>query len=290
MTDDRERSWWLPNEGLLAFGCELRFRHPVELGGDQWETLLALLNEASKPEPLTQYYVARERTVSRLRTFSGTLTLSRALRRGGVWRVGLAVAGASSSLANENVPNSASAVLSFVESSAEPRLASIRTNRFVSPQVAVPSAILRALQDMFMLRGEATGHIHASYDSGYVMNETWSIYAGRFQPRFPQEDTGARAQRLAPFRAAHDPRVFGAYWGTFLSASQVEALGGVLRVQREAPVAVVEVLDGGAMYLQLAPVPEPITTPAMREGLPKLEAYLAPISVPVPYFQHTASD
>jgi hypothetical protein len=279
-----------PNAGMIVVGCEIRCRPADELSVDRWERLLALLNRACAPEPLVQYSVKRAETISRLRPFAGVSTLSRVLKRGGVAHVALEGAGASMSLADSNVPNHASAVLTFSDMAPNPRLSAVRLGRFVSPSAPLMSTFLRSIQEIFTDLGEATGQIHVSWETAYARNETSAVYSWSSDTPYADENCEARVERLAPYRAANDLRVFGAYWGTLLNPSQVEALGGVLQVPREAPVALTEVLDGGAMYLQLTPVPEPISTPTMRAGLPQLETYLAPISVPVPYFRVGANE
>jgi hypothetical protein len=279
-----------PNAGMIVVGCEIRCRPTEALSADRWEDILGLLNRACAPEPLVQYSVKRATTISRLRPFAGVSTLSRILKRGGVVHVALEGGGAGMSLADSNVTNHASAVLTFNDTAPNPGLSAVRLGRFVSPSAPLMSTFLRSIHEIFTGLGQATGQIHVSWETAYARNETSAVYSWSSDTPYADENTEARVERLAPYRAANDLRVFGAYWGTLVNPAQVEALGGVLQVQREAPVAITEVLDGGAMYLQLTPAPEPISTPTMRAGLPRLETYLAPISVPVPYFRTGAKE
>jgi hypothetical protein len=69
--------------------------------------------------------------------------------------------------------------------------------------------------------------------------------------------------------------VHGYYWGTFLSETHVERLGGVARVRAEAPVALVEQLDQ-LTYLQLTERVDDTPESSLRA----LRAFLEPLLPP----------
>ena len=269
---------------VLYLGAEIRLGAPVAPDLVAWRDILRLLDEASTPGPLGMYFTVRNERVAGYREFRGLDALIRILKRPGLVRLGLSAAGARTSLPVEQVPDFAEAMFCFMPDQNRNELCAISTSRRLPANGEFLASTLAALVAVFERCIDATGHIHVSNDAAYVRNETTALYSRYSKPRYPGEATDARSEQLKPYRAANDPRVFGAYWGTFLNAEQVEALGGVRQVLATAPVAHTEVLDGGAMYLQLTDTPEPITTPRMRAALPLLEAYLAPISVPVRYF------
>lgn len=101
------------------------------------------------------------------------------------------------------------------------------------------------------------------------------------------EDTNDRVRQLENVRSAIGARLRGTYWATLLGREMVAELGGAERIIREAPVHSVESFGDGALYLQLTPEPEPITTPAMQTGLLALEQFLRPVLVPLPLYWAT---
>lgn len=241
-----------------------------------------MLGEFARPRALAYYATVTASSVTRLREFRGLSTLQRILRRADVQGVILSVESGSYSF--NAVEHAVDGWLRFCPAVDSPMLCKLSVRRFV-PDSATPRLhIVDAARALFTHVDGVSGHLHVSHDSVYVSAEIEDLPSYPMTPRWPEEATYTRVRQLEPFRQQRDPRVFGAYWGTMLSAAHVETLGGVRRVQAEAPVALAEVLDGGAMYLQATPTPEPITTPGMQEVLPKLEAYLTPVRVPVTYF------
>ncbi len=100
------------------------------------------------------------------------------------------------------------------------------------------------------------------------------------------EDTSDRLRRVQEFRESIGDIIAGAYWGLMIDKSLVAKLGGLARIQREAPVHAVEELAAGAVLLQATPRPMLLTDPELQRVLPALEAYLDPISAPIgPFFR-----
>jgi hypothetical protein len=220
--------------------------------------------------------------VSRQRPFHGVSTIARVLGRPKTTRVILSVE--SSSLGIHDTANGSFAILELGVSTDRRVVTELSFSTLLRRHARSMPEIRDALTSLFTHTTGVRGHVHVSSDWTYVSSETDRHVAYPMDPLWPEEATYTRIRQVAPYREQRDLRVLGAYWGTLLGAAHVETLGGVRRVQAEAPVAVVEVLDGGAMYLQATPDPEPLTTAAMQHVLPKLEAYLAPVRVPVTYF------
>jgi hypothetical protein len=167
--------------------------------------------------------------------------------------------------------------------------------------------ILRGLKAMLVELDAPSSYVHVSTDRSLVQSElgfqpisthrpppvrrsNGSVDAQAAQEwlnwKHP-EDTNDRVRELAQVRSLVGPRLRGTYWGTFLGREMVDELGGAERVRREAPVHLVESFGDGALYLQLTPEPEPITTPAMQTGLLALEQFLLPVLVPLPPYWAT---
>ncbi|WP_396213868.1 type VI immunity family protein [Gemmatimonas sp.] len=163
------------------------------------------------------------------------------------------------------------------------------------------------MRALFKLLDAPCGYLHVSTDHGLALSELgFERIMGRRPPEDTQpdgaraqdvggsvirynhpEDTNDRVEQLAEIRSLVGPRLRGTYWGTFLGREMVDELGGAERITREAPVHLVESFGDGALYLQLTPVPEPITTPAMQTGLIALEQFLQPVLVPLPPYWAT---
>jgi hypothetical protein len=160
-------------------------------------------------------------------------------------------------------------------------------------------AFIHALRALFELLDSPCGYLHVSTDDGLALaergfqaimgrrpTETAQDHAGSIYYTHP-EDTNDRVEQLARVRSLVGSRLRGTYWGTFLGRDMVDELGGAERITREAPVHLVEPFGDGALYLQLTPEPEPITTPAMQTGLLALEQFLLPVLVPLPPYWAT---
>lgn len=172
---------------------------------------------------------------------------------------------------------------------------------------AETDAFIDALRALFVLLDAPCGYLHVSTDHGLALSELgFERIMGRRPPDAAQpdggrapdvggsvirynhpEDTNDRVDQLAQVRSLVGPRLRGTYWGTFLGRDMVDELGGAERIRGEAPVHLVEPFGDGALYLQLTPEPEPITTSAMQAGLLALEQFLQPVLVPLPPFWAT---
>jgi len=75
----------------------------------------------------------------------------------------------------------------------------------------------------------------------------------------------------------------GYYWGNFLSADHIRALGGAERVVREAPCHLIETLAPGLMYLQLTPSVEEFDDQQLAELGEFLSPCLPAVSDEYPY-------
>jgi hypothetical protein len=168
-------------------------------------------------------------------------------------------------------------------------------------------AFIVALRALFKLLDAPCGYLHVSTDHGLALSELgFERIMGRRPPESTQpdghrtpdasgsiirynhpEDTNDRVEQLAEIRSLVGPHLRGTYWGTFLGREMVDELGGAERITREAPVHLIEPFGDGALYLQLTPEPEPITTPAMQTGLLALEQFLQPVLVPLPPYWAT---
>jgi|JI8StandDraft_2_1071088.scaffolds.fasta_scaffold28660_2 hypothetical protein len=168
-------------------------------------------------------------------------------------------------------------------------------------------AFVDALRALFELLDAPCGYLLVSTDHGLALSELgFERIMGRRPPEATQpdgpstpdvsgsiiryhhpEDTNDRVEQLVEVRSLVGPRLRGTYWGTFIGREMVDELGGADRVRREAPVHLVEPFGDGALCLQLTPVPEPITTPAMQSGLLALEQFLQPVLVPLPPYWAT---
>lgn len=168
-------------------------------------------------------------------------------------------------------------------------------------------SFINALRALFELLDAPCGYLHLSTDHGLALSELgFERIMGRRPPEASQsdgarttdvggsviryshpEDTNDRVEQLAEVRSLVGGRLRGTYWGTFLGREMVDELGGAERITREAPVHLVEPFGDGALYLQLTPSPEPITTPAMQAGLLALEQFLQPVLVPLPLYWAT---
>lgn len=271
-------------QSRLAIGLDIRIDPPARPTPEHWAETLRLLDVVTQPRPLAHYFTVTPTTVSPPREFSGVSTLLRVLRRANVQSVGLSVE-RGSSYSIDSIQDGAEARLHFVAGDAGKGFTKMNLRRFVPSNTTSLSDVIAAMCTVFTHVNGISGHAHVSHDMTYVGSETLGYPSYPMTPRWPAEATYTRIRQLEPFRMQHDRRVLGAYWGTLLGPEHVATLGGVRRVQKEAPVARIELLEGGAMYLQATPIPEPITTPAMQLVLPKLEAYLTPVRVPVPYFE-----
>ena len=166
---------------------------------------------------------------------------------------------------------------------------------------------ITALQRVFSLLNAPSGYVHATSEWTFAVSETGFVAVSPTRPEPPsrpdgtwdpdvarawlmwkhEEDTNERVRAVADVRSQVGPRLRGTYWGTFLGREMVAELGGAERITREAPVHLVESFGDGALYLQLTPSPEPITTPAMHTGLLALEQFLQPVLVPLPLYWAT---
>jgi hypothetical protein len=166
---------------------------------------------------------------------------------------------------------------------------------------------ITALQRVFSLLNAPSGYVHATSEWTFAVSETGFVAVSPTRPEPPsrpdgtwdpdvarawlmwkhEEDTNERVRAVAEVRSQVGPRLRGTYWGTFLGRDMVDELGGAERITREAPVHLVEPFGDGALYLQLTPEPEPITTPAMQTGLLALEQFLQPVLVPLPPYWAT---
>lgn len=168
-------------------------------------------------------------------------------------------------------------------------------------------AFITALQRVFSSVDASSGHVHVTSEWTLAISEAGfqavapalptppSRPDGTLEPAAAREwlmwkhdeDTNDRVQALARVRSTVGPRLRGTYWGSLLGREMVDELGGAVRIMREAPVHLVEPFGDGALYLQLTPEPEPITTPAMQTGLLALERFLQPVLVPLPPYWAT---
>lgn len=167
-------------------------------------------------------------------------------------------------------------------------------------------AFLTGLQRVFSLVNAPSGHVHIATEWTLALSETGFQAVAPHRPTSRseqdgsvdsfshswllwkhEEDTNDRVEALTRVRSAVGARLRGTYWGTFLGREMVAELGGAERIMREAPVHLVEPFGDGALYLQLTPEPEPITTPAMQTGLLALEQFLQPVLVPLPPYWAT---
>jgi hypothetical protein len=151
---------------------------------------------------------------------------------------------------------------------------------------------LSGLKQLYALIDAPSGYVHVSTDHVLAMGELDFQPMSVLRPdgllnQKHSEDTNDRIRQLAQVRSLVGPRLRGTYWGTFLGREMVAELGGAERITREAPVHLVESFGDGALYLQLTPEPEPITTPAMQTGLLALEQFLQPVLVPLPLYWAT---
>ncbi|MBI5027086.1 MAG: hypothetical protein HZC12_10260 [Nitrospirae bacterium] len=71
-----------------------------------------------------------------------------------------------------------------------------------------------------------------------------------------------------------------AYWGNFLNVNHIIKLGGIKKVQKEAPAFLVEELPGGGGYIQLTESFLDFGKSGFKEKLMKLDKYFAPIILP----------
>lgn len=192
--------------------------------------------------------------------------------------------------------------VSYRRPSVENFLQSVSLSRSIGP--GDTARLLGGVKELFRLLDAPSGYIHVATDQTLVQGELGFTSMGPARPLLERkadgaagpavdldwlnwkhpEDTNDRIEQLALVRSQVGPRLRGTYWGTFLGRELVDELGGESRIAREAPVAVVESLDGGGMYLQLTPSPEPITTPVMQRGLVALERFLEPVLVPTPLY------
>lgn len=102
----------------------------------------------------------------------------------------------------------------------------------------------------------------------------------------PEEYIFDRSERLSFHRARFGEIIAGANWGVMIDRVLVDQLGGLSRVQREAPVYRVTELAAGAVFMQATARPMPLTDLELQRVLPEFEAYLEPISAPIgPYFR-----
>jgi hypothetical protein len=179
-----------------------------------------------------------------------------------------------------------------------------RRGRFVTPasgddslgEVAVmhanpfadidPEQFVRAILRMFGRSASAQyGYVHCATNI-HVLGIEGSVLAGN--PWIPEtiEHTNDRFNLTYPMRSQAGEKVLGAHWGVILGEKLLEQLGGRECVTAEAPVHRVRHLENGAAFLQLTAEPQPLSAAEMLHALPKFEAYLEPISLPIgPYFR-----
>lgn len=145
--------------------------------------------------------------------------------------------------------------------------------------------VLRAV-DMFNVCRGKFGVIHEATSHTYMMIE---VGIARINPMTEVniEHTARRSERVGWSRREHiGDEASGAYWGMMLGRSMVERLGGLERIEREAPVASTQRLEHGAIMLRATEKPVPLTDPDLQSRLPALEQYIEPIAVPIgPYFR-----
>ncbi|WP_434479243.1 type VI immunity family protein [Gemmatimonas sp.] len=174
-------------------------------------------------------------------------------------------------------------------------------------QPSETTAFITGLKRVFSLVDAPSGYVHVTTDSMLAASEVGfqamaplfplppsradgtvdSAAAREWLARKHAESTNDRVQKLAYVHELVGPRLRGTYWGTFLGREMVAELGGAERITREAPVHLVAPFGDGALYLQLTPSPETITTPAMQTGLLALEQFLRPVLVPLPLYWAT---
>lgn len=137
----------------------------------------------------------------------------------------------------------------------------------------------------FEIADGACGLIHVASMNIYLRNDV-GIARATAANREHIEVTRLRRMLLDPFEQRLGEFLPGAFWGVMLGREMVERLGGIERIDREAPVLHTRHLANGGMYLQATRRPVPLTDPALQAALPNLEEYLEPISAPIgPYFR-----
>lgn len=193
----------------------------------------------------------------------------------------------------------------YKKGSSENVLRSVALDRLTT--VTGIGAVVRGLKALFIQLDAPSAYAHVSSDRSLVQGELGFQPISTYRPPPARrsdgsvdtqaaqewlnwkhiEDTNDRVRELAHVRSLVGSRLRGTYWGTFLGREMVAELGGAERILREAPVHLVEPFGEGALYLQLTPEPEPITTPAMQTGLLALEQFLQPVLVPLPPYWAT---
>ena len=127
--------------------------------------------------------------------------------------------------------------------------------------------------------------VHASSCDLLLRSEV-AILRGNPVGYLPEEYIFDRSVRLRAYRPRFGEIIAGANWGVMIDRALVDQLGGISRVQREAPVYRVTELAAGAVFIQATARPMPLTDLELQRVLPEFEAYLEPISAPIgPYFR-----
>jgi hypothetical protein len=116
-----------------------------------------------------------------------------------------------------------------------------------------------------------------------VLSELSGVPARHWQaPPDPVEDERfARIQYARPSLGKH---VRGAAWGIFLGPELVHALGGWSRIEKEAPVQIVEQFPDGGAYLQMSREPLRLDDATYKAGAARLDEFLSDVMPPEPPF------
>src|SRR5205807_5339263 len=77
-----------------------------------------------------------------------------------------------------------------------------------------------------------------------------------------------------------DEYIAKAYWGNFLNNNHMEKLGGIGKVRKEAPVALVEPLPNGGAYVQLTGLPYNFAEESYPKSLSALDTYFQTLILP----------
>lgn len=147
-------------------------------------------------------------------------------------------------------------------------------------------AFVNRAVDMFNTSRGRVGLIHSATQHRLMLIE---VGVACSNPMIPHtiEHTADRAERIGwERRDVVGLLAPGAYWGMMLGESMVERLGGLERIERQAPVHSTRRLEHGAILLRATAKPVPLTDPELQARLPDLESYIDPIAVPIgPYFR-----
>lgn len=93
----------------------------------------------------------------------------------------------------------------------------------------------------------------------------------------PSASEQARLLRIQTLRPRFGECVRPLAWGQYLGRHLVHQLGGVEAIRAGAPVAKVDTLPNGGVYLQLTQDPRPLGNPEFQVRAQRLATFLAPV-------------